>query len=45
MEELTSRKHHPDEIHEEVIHPEVQKLRARIRDLLVVMIEHAGGIV
>jgi hypothetical protein len=45
MGELTSREHHPDEIHEEVIPPEIQKLRTRISNLLVVMIKHAGCIV
>jgi hypothetical protein len=45
MGELTPREHHPDEIHEEVIPPEIQKLRARIRNLLVIMVEHAGCVV
>ena len=45
MEELTAREHHPDEVHKEVIPPEIQELRARVCDLLIVVVEHAGGIV
>ena len=42
---LTARENHPDEVHEEVVAPEVEELRARVRHLLVVVIEHAGGVV
>lgn len=42
---LTAREHHPDEVHEEIVHPEVQKFRSRVCDACVEMIEHAGGIV
>lgn len=42
---LTAREHHPDEIHEEVVPPEVEELRPRICNLLIVVIEHAGGVV
>jgi hypothetical protein len=42
---LTARENHPDEVHEEVISPEVQKLRSRVCDLRIVVIEHAGCVV
>jgi hypothetical protein len=44
-EELTARENHPDEVHEEVVTPEIEKFWPRICDVLVVVIEHAGGIV
>jgi hypothetical protein len=43
--ELTAREHHPDEVHEEIVAPEVQELGARVRDLRVVVVEHAGCVV
>jgi len=42
---LTARENHPNEVHEEVVTPEVQKLGSRVRDLRVVVIEHAGCVV
>jgi hypothetical protein len=42
---LTARENHPNEVHEEVVSPEVQKLGSRVRDLRVVVIEHAGCVV
>jgi len=45
MLRLTAREDHPDEVHEEVIAPEVEKFRSRVCDLRIVVIEHAGGIV
>jgi hypothetical protein len=42
---LTARENHPDEVHKEVISPKIQKLRSRICNLLVVVIEHASSIV
>jgi len=43
--EQDARENHPDEVHEEVIPPEVQELRSRVCDLRIVVIEHAGSIV
>lgn len=42
---LTAWENHPDEVHEKIINPKVQELRSAVGDLLVVMVEHAGGIV
>lgn len=42
---LTAGEDHPDEVHEKVVDPEVQELRSAICDTLVVMVEHACGIV
>jgi hypothetical protein len=42
---LTAGENHPNEVHEEVISPEIQKLRSRICDLRIVVIEHAGCVV
>ena len=43
--QLTTRKNHPNEIHKEVIAPEIQKFWTRIGDLGIVVIEHASSIV
>jgi hypothetical protein len=43
--ELTAWEDHPNEIHKEIITPEIQKLRSAICNLLVIMIEHARSIV
>lgn len=42
---LTSRENRPDEVYEEVVHPEVQELRSAVRHSAVVMVEHARGVV
>jgi len=43
--ELTAWEDHPDEIHKEIITPEIQKLRSAVCNLLVIVIEHACSIV
>lgn len=43
--QLTAWENHPNEVHEEVISPKVEKFRSRVRDLSVIVIEHAGCIV
>lgn len=35
----------PEEVHHEVVEPEVQELWAGVDNTLIVVIEHAGGIV
>lgn len=35
----------PEEVHHEVVHPEVEELWARVDDALVVVVEHAGGVI
>ena len=35
----------PEEVHHEVVHPEVKELWAGVYNALVVVVEHAGGIV
>lgn len=35
----------PEEVHHKVVHPEIKELRARVDDALVVVVEHAGGVV
>lgn len=45
MEILTSRENHPNEIHEKVITPEIEELWSRVRDTLIIVVEHASGIV
>ena len=42
---LTAWENHPNKVHKEVVNPEVQELRSAVSNLLIVMIEHAGGIV
>ena len=42
---LTTWYHNPDEIHEEIIYPEVIRFWPTIRQALGVMIEHAGSII
>ena len=42
---LTAWYHNPDEVHEEIIHPEVICLWPTIRQALDVMIKHARSIV
>ena len=42
---LTAWEDHPEEVHEEVVTPEVQKFRATVDDILVVEIECVSGIV
>lgn len=37
--------HDPEEVHEEVVAPEVQELGTAVHDTLIVVVEHAGGIV
>ena len=41
----TRRNHDPDEVHQEVVAPEIQELGAAVHDTLVVVVEHAGRIV
>ena len=43
--ELTTRNHNPDEIYKEVVAPEVDRLRTRPNNVLIVQVEHAGSIV
>lgn len=35
----------PEEVHHEVVHPEVKELWAGVDDALVVVVEHGGGVV
>lgn len=42
---LTTRQNHPDEVHSKVVNPEVQELRTTVCNLIVVVVEHASGIV
>ena len=42
---LTTRYNNPDEVHEEIVEPEVVRLWPAVRETLVVMIKHAGSIV
>lgn len=35
----------PEEVHHEVVHPEVEELWAGVDDALVVVVEHAGRVV
>jgi hypothetical protein len=42
---LTARENHPNEIHEEIITPEIKELRPAIRNILVIVIKHARRIV
>lgn len=41
----TAWEDHPDEVHEEIVKPEVQELRSAICDILIVVVEHASSIV
>lgn len=43
--ERTEWNHNPDEIHEEIVHPKVVRLRAAVRSVMNVVIEQAGRIV
>ena len=45
MGKHTAWDNHPDEVHSEVVSPEVENLRSAVFDVAVVQIEHAGGIV
>lgn len=42
---LTAWNDNPDEVHEEKVAPEIVGFRPTVCQVLVVMIEHAGGIV
>ena len=42
---LTSRDNNPDEIHEEIVAPEIVGFRATIRKPLVVVVKHARRVV
>jgi len=42
---LTAGENHPDEVHEEIVEPKVKELWATVGNLLVIVIEHASGIV
>lgn len=42
---LTAWEHHPNEVHEKVVTPEVEKLGARINNVLVVEVKGMGCIV
>ena len=42
---LTTRDHHPDEVHEEEIEPKVICLGPTVLDILMVEIKHTGGVV
>lgn len=42
---LTTRKNHPNEIHEKVIKPKIQKLRPAVRHPRIIMIKHARRII
>jgi len=44
-EHLTAWDDDPDEVHEEKVAPEIVGFRPTICQVLVVMVEHAGGIV
>lgn len=35
----------PEEVHHEVVHPEVKELWARVDDAFVVVVKHGGGVV
>jgi hypothetical protein len=43
--ELTAGEDHPNEVHEEIIDPEVQELRSAICNALIIMVKHACSIV
>lgn len=45
MWKLTARYDDPDEIHEEVVTPEIVCFGSRIRDPFVVVIEHTGRVI
>lgn len=40
-----AREDHPEEIHEEIVEPKVQKFRSRINDFFVIVIKSMGGII
>lgn len=42
---LTAWNDNPDKIHEKEVEPEIVSFRPAIRQILVVMIEHAGSVV
>ena len=42
---LTTWYYNPNEIHEEIIHPEIIRFRPTVRQTLGVIVEHAGSIV
>ena len=43
--ELTRRDNDPDEVHEEIVEPEVVSLGATVRKAVEVVVEHAGSVV
>ncbi len=42
---LTTGDHHPDEVHEEIIEPKVIGLGSGVGNVLIVEVEHAGGVI